>query len=717
MEDQVKDAIIANVTAEPGITLAEIVDRVEGATNGRVYRMIVRGEVYVDLCVAFLGDTEQVRVYRDETTAAFFVRLAEAQIKAHGRVPRASDLVPDTFLYFNGDRLKVIYAGRTKVSLRREDGRCEHFPSAVFERFMREGRVTDFTARPEAMRGSDVYEIAKRIETQEEKVEVLRRYDLVMRRRAGECITEKHGVTDRSVRNWDRSYRAAEAQHGNGLLGLVPRHSSKGNRTERWGARLKTFVLEALRTDFTTKAKRTKTLLYGAFQTVCASHGILKAPTYKTFIHVLKGLRTAENVEETDGSKVAYQMSEFFERGEDEPPIHGDRPWQFCHIDHTELDEELLHSETFKSMGKAWVTLLMDAYSRRVLAYYLTFDPPSYRSLLGVMRECFRIHGRFPECVVVDQGSDLQSVYFEKLLARFHCNKRNRPPSKPRFGAIIERLIHTLNKQFIHNLRGNTKLMKNPRQMTKAVNPKNLTVWNLLMLDEHLGRYFYEEYDQREHSALGMSPREAYDAAMAKFDLPQDPEPYDEAFIMDTLPGPRKETAKIVPQRGIKVTGFFYKSNKFRNPVLHGTRVEVRYDPYNLSVVYALIEGRWEVCLGPARLFSLLKNRSESEARLIFEEERQKYRQYGRKFNERAKEMALRHAERERSEKVEEQRMRDEELRKIAATKGGLHGTISRLDRSGLEEQSPQVEAEQETPTARRRSNKPKVFGAARRTS
>jgi transposase InsO family protein len=705
------------VAAEPGILLSDILDRIEGVTNGTVFGLIARKKVYVDLRVAWLGEPERVRIYRDKTTASFFERLSEAQVKDDNITPRVTDLVPDSPLLFNNARLKIIFVGRTDITLRREDGGHVHFSNTDFEQFMRDGRVTGFMMRPEIQRISNVYEIAKRIETEEEMAETLRRLDIVRRRRAGEKLTGKVGVTDRTMRNWQKSYDLAEAEHGNGALGLVPQHGKKGNRKERFGERLKSFVLEAIQTEFVNVRKKTKTLIFGAFVNLCERNGIPKPPTYKTFIKVIKKLRNAAMVKETDGSKIAYQIEEFLERSDPDMPIHGDRPWEYVHIDHTELDLELLHSETFKNMGKAWVTLMIDACSRRVLAYYLTFDPPSYRSLLGVMRECVQRNGRLPECVIVDQGKDLKSIYFEKLLARYKCSKIERPPSKPRFGSIIERSNDTTNKQLIHNLLGNTKIMKNARQVTKEVNPKNLAVWNLPMLDEKLASYFYEEYDNRQHSALGMSPREAYEARMKRFDMPKPEIKYDDNFIKETLPRPRKGTAQIAPQRGIKVNGHWYSCDKFRNPELHKTRVQVRYDPFNMAIVYAQVGKVWEVCLAPLRLYSLLKNRSEREMKLIFEEERQKYRAYGRIFNERAKEMALKQASVEANEKVEEQRKRDDELRKTAKSRGNCHSAVSQLSQPVADHKPQDGTQQEEKDQTSKRCAQPRVFGSAKRAA
>ena len=58
--------------------------------------------------------------------------------------------------------------------------------------------------------------------------------------------------------------------------------------------------------------------------------------------------------------------------------------------------------------------------------------------------------GRFPSTLVVDGGKEFNSIYFDTLLARYHCTKKIRPGGKPRFGSVIERLFGTTNTEFIY---------------------------------------------------------------------------------------------------------------------------------------------------------------------------------------------------------------------------------------------------------------------------
>jgi transposase InsO family protein len=605
------DTILSTAAAEPGITMAELLTRAAGVHSHDVFRLIISRQVYVDLRRAWLGDEQQVQIYRDKEAADFLTLLGEIR----NQTPEIG-----------------VSTGHDK----------------------RHGA-----------------NITQELETKEEMAEAMRRWEIIKPALRGEPITDRT-VTTRTHRNWIASFRRAAASDGNGLLGLIPRHRHKGNSTDRLALmdeRLRPLMIECINEVYETPVKKTKSLVYGELARRCESIG-LTPPTYKTFNQAIKRRADAAQMAKMEGRKVSYQHEEFIELSHVKLPVHGDRPWEFAHIDHTELDVELRHSTKHILMGKAWLTLLIDSFSRRVLAYYLTFDPPSYRSCMGAIRECVRLFNRLPECLVADNGAEFHSVYFEKLLARYQCDIQWRPPTSPRFGAIIERFIHTLNQQFIHNLMGNTKIMKKARQVTSEVDPKKLAVWTLPLLDDHLMAYFCEEYDTRMHVGLGCSPREEFQRGLEQFDLPQPYIAYDERFLIDTLPTTKKGSAKVTPSRGIKVNEIFYQSPRLRRPELYGQQVEVRYDPFNMAHVYALVGKEWIVCYAPPAIYAKLKVCTEREVKIFSEERRQLTRAHGRGFRSRAKNLAERHILREESERVQQQRLRDAELRIIRERHG-----------------------------------------------
>jgi putative transposase len=166
----------------------------------------------------------------------------------------------------------------------------------------------------------------------------------------------------------------------------------------------------------------------------------------RSFYQRLKQRPQTEQVEKRRGAKAAYRTQPWHWELTRSTPRHGDRPLAIVHIDHTQLDVELRSATTGRLLGRPWVTLMVDAYSRRILAVYLTFDPPSYRSCMMAIRIGVSRFGRFPQAIVVDGGKEFHSLYFDSLLARYHCTKKTRPAAKPRFGSVIERLFGTTMK-------------------------------------------------------------------------------------------------------------------------------------------------------------------------------------------------------------------------------------------------------------------------------
>ena len=347
-------------------------------------------------------------------------------------------------------------------------------------------------------------------------------------------------------------------------------------------------------------------------------------------------------------------------------PRHGDRPWECGHIDHTQFDIELRDSRTKKLLGKPWGTILSDANTRRFLAVVVSFDPPSYRSCMAVLRECVRRHGRLPKTIIVDWGKEFGSVYFETFLARYEIHKKSRPEAEPRFGSVCERLFGSTNTRFVHNIMGSTKIMKNVRKVTKSVNPKKHALWTLPKFYVRLREWAYEVHDTIEHPALGQTPREAYIQGMKRSgERLHKMIAYDESFIMLTLPTTPKGEATVIPQRGVKIHYIHYWSQSFRDRTVEGTKVPVRYDPFNAGVAYAYVKRRWVQCVSES---PALNGRSEKEMQAATEILRQKNRLHNQQFAVTARQIADFIVSTEAEEALELQRLRDAEYKQTIAT-------------------------------------------------
>jgi putative transposase len=137
------------------------------------------------------------------------------------------------------------------------------------------------------------------------------------------------------------------------------------------------------------------------------------------------------------------------------------------YIDHTRMD--LILSNAGRALGRPWLTLAIDENSHRVLAYYLTFDSPSYRSCLAVLREILRLYGRLPDWVVIDNSREFSSDCINQLAARNKIVIERRPLSMCRSASVIERMFAGINTAILKMLtNGSIDLFPETRRIRSA---------------------------------------------------------------------------------------------------------------------------------------------------------------------------------------------------------------------------------------------------------
>ncbi len=277
---------------------------------------------------------------------------------------------------------------------------------------------------------------------------------------------------------------------------------------------------------------------------------------------------------------------------EQHTPQHGDFPFQIVHLYCFQLDiysESSLSEEIF---GIPWVTFAIDAYSQRLLAVYNAFDLPGHASYLMVLRECVRRHGRLPQILVVDEGSGHNNAYFTYFLAMFGITKVKRPLTEPDKGSPIEHLFGMTDTDFIEDVLNSTQTSDS---LLERYGPDLRAKWPLNVFSERLCEWCYEVYDNRSHPMIGQTPREVFQNGMILSEVQRSRRIlYDEKFRILTLP--KGGMARVNPRIGVKVLGEYYWSEAFRFPPLNGAKVPIRYDPAEMSHVFAFAKGRWFRC-------------------------------------------------------------------------------------------------------------------------
>lgn len=130
-------------------------------------------------------------------------------------------------------------------------------------------------------------------------------------------------------------------------------------------------------------------------------------------------------------------------------------------IDHTVVDIFAVHKEHRITLGRPWLTQLVDCYSKSVIGFYLGFEPPSYVSVSLALKNAIQHKDEqllsytsienewlcygIPDLLVTDNGKEFLSKAFdaacESLLITVHQNRVETPDNKPHversYGTIV----------------------------------------------------------------------------------------------------------------------------------------------------------------------------------------------------------------------------------------------------------------------------------------
>ena len=627
-----RERILGCVRMTPVLSLADLIQQTaEFATPDDIYVLMAGGRLYVDLYAEPLVEPAKVRVFQDRDAA-----ICHGAPPDHGLASAPLQNIHSGAALMWDDRAwKVVNVGNKLVSLLGERGTLVELPQAAVESLVREGRM----AQPVADREGHHNITGQLLCASEHDLKVAnQRADIVRRHLSGAPPIDGQRISARTLRRWVSRYRAAETQWGAGYLGLLPQTSQRGNSTRRLQNESLQLMDEIIENEYESVKQKSRIACWAMLKESCKQQSV-PTPSYTSFCSAVRNRNNVKQTLKRQGPRAAYQHGPFHMELDLKTPRHGDRPFEICHLDHTQLDIELTDTSGTHKIGRPWMTLMIDAFSRRILALHVDFEEPSYRSCMMVLRECVRRHNRLPQCIVVDWGAEFGSTYFEALLARYECTKKARPPAKARFGSLVERAFGTTNTQFIYNLVGNTQITRNVRQVTKSVNPKELAIWPLAPFMERLWEYAYEIYDTNVHPALGESPKDAYERGFQNSGSRLHRLiPYDHDFMIATLPSTPRGTAKISPGRGVKINYIFYWCDGMDDPKIRGQQIPVRFDPFDLGTAYAFIGGQWGQCHSDH--YRTFQGRSQKELLVAAKELHAQNRERGSRFQLTASKLA-----------------------------------------------------------------------------
>lgn len=545
-----------------------------------IFKGVADGLLVADLEREALSDPRRCRLYRDQAVRELVTGYVPA--KRPGASYMLQLEVGQAFA-FDGRRFEITLVGDKNVVLTDSEGRQTEVKHGWLEEMFQTGRIY-----PEAMPGGDARAMLSNYDEAELGQALWRR----------NCLSRESGASERTLSRWRNHVVTAQVNGVNEVLALVPKTKLRGNRTSRLTQEQIDLIEKVIREHWLTAKAVSYRTCDKFLKDACADAGVTK-PSYPTLISKIKAIDLTKANRARHGKRVAYQEGDFVYVLHVDTPVHGSRPLQYCHIDHTQLDMELICSLTGKNLGKPWLSIAIDACTRRIIGIYLTFDSPSYRSTMMVLRDIVRRYGRLPQFIIADNGSDFRSEGLRMFLEAVDVHMRFRPAGRPRHGAVMERIFGRVHSEYVHNLAGNTKAMKKVRMTTGKFLPSRLAEWTLESMYYGLEYWAFEYYDQEIHPALKCSPREAFERGIAQSGSRAHRQIVaNRDFMIATCPSvDRKGLRKVDRQRGVKVDGYFYWAPEFRDIKLAGTLIPVKTDPWDASSAYAKVNNRWVRCL------------------------------------------------------------------------------------------------------------------------
>lgn len=608
---------IADLALERGvITITEVLQELRlKCTIDDVFHAITRGSVYIDLGRCDLQLQRTARLFANKALADAH-HASQAAISTASAWKAASVDLPkeNQFILWDGVECQVKHVGLETVALLRDGDYVTH-DIGKFKELLDSGVVQPLNgaaALAEARLG-DATELLLRTPPD----------DLERALKALNGISPYLSGTKRNPGRTHRRhlklYRDAETATGNGFVGLIPGYGRSGTRQRRMAEDVLNLVIK-VREEELAKATNSKLLnIHKLIVLACEEKG-LPPPSYSWFAKFAKdSLRKSRYYEtlKSKGRKAAYAAGRRSSNPAHPEPI---RIFERVHIDHTQIDLECIFSGGTETLGRPWLTLAIDHFSRRCVSMALSYEAPSARSVMMVLRDCVRRHGRLPSLIIVDGGKEFRSKWFQVFCGFYRINLIYRPAGHARWGAQMERMFGTANTAFFYNLRGNTQLTKDVRSMSAEVSPEERAIWTLPALHPVLERFLFEEYDCTTHTGIATTPRAAFESnekVMGKRDVRRIP--YDQRFLIMSCPLVEKGTARVT-LNGVKVNYFYFNADVLYPLV--GTDIAVRFEPFDLSTVWGFVDGYW-VRL-KSKFDRLLKGYTQSELEQLCEELRQR---------------------------------------------------------------------------------------------
>lgn len=400
-----------------------------------------------------------------------------------------------------------------------------------------------------------------------------------------ECIAQRAGVSTRTVRR-----RFKRFLRGLRTSDLLPGSGGRPEGTRLCAPDVETIVSQCIQTHYLNRQAPTIAYLMEQVEAECRAQQ-LRPPARSTVTRRIDTITVFERLRRRKGLAAAKQASE---------PRPGqlvaEKPLAIVQIDHTRCDVMLVaDDEQREVIGRPWLTVAIDVYSRCILGFLLTFDAPSATSVALCLESAilpkatwlatqgldasWPMYGK-PIVLLLDNGADFHGQALRRGCEEFGISLQYRPVKQPHYGAHIERLLGTFMHR-VHLVPGTT--FSNPRDRGDYNSAKR-AVMTLHEFRDWLIDQVTRWYHVRPHRGLdGLTPSQVWEAGWRDGD---------KATVPPVVASPIELRAAFFPvawrkiqRTGLELWGLRYWHEALAPLIGSDERICIRYDPRDIRGV------------------------------------------------------------------------------------------------------------------------------------
>lgn len=244
------------------------------------------------------------------------------------------------------------------------------------------------------------------------------------------------------------------------LISLLPARRGGGLGKGRINKEIEKIIQATINELYLTRQKPKISIVVQEVLRRC-HYSNLSKPSERTIRRRIEHVQAKHALIKREGAKVAREYA----------PIVGSfpeviKPLTVLQIGHTPVDLIIVDEFHRKPIGRPYLTIAIDVFSRCTTGFCLTLESPSAVSVsLCLSHSIFDkdtwlaerkintswpIWGK-PDCIYVDNASEFHSEALQRGCDAHGIRIEYRPIGQPHFGGIVERVIGTM-MQLIHQL-------------------------------------------------------------------------------------------------------------------------------------------------------------------------------------------------------------------------------------------------------------------------